>query len=402
MTIPSNTTNVICNNTEKESNRIRFYNNLILNKDSESNNSQNGLIDKMNKKRILLPDLLKGLAALFMVQIHITELFIDPAGKESLLGKITLFLGGPFAAVVFMMVMGYFIAKNKSTFSQNTLRGVKLFILGFFLNIGLNFHLFLKIAFAGWQHDPLKYIFGMDILYLAGMSIIVLAVLKSLKKGQEAAALILFLAVATSTGFINEKLTILNHYFILPFIAGNYSWSYFPLFPWLAYPLAGFIFAQHEDKIKRFFDRQKTASVVLLAGVCVLVILFSKQGINITIDLPEYYHHTFWYILWALGITLLWTLSLKGFLKLFPDTFMGNFFCWIGKNITVFYVIQWLIIGNIATAFFQSQSINLYIYWFLSIFSATILITFLIEKGRSMYKNFIISRRITSTKVKDY
>jgi len=288
--------------------------------------------------------------------------------------------------------MGYFIAKNRSTFSQNTRRGVKLFILGFLLNIGLNFHLYLKIAFAGWQHDPLKYIFGIDILYLAGMSIIVLAVLKLLKKRQEIAAIILFLVVAASTGFMNEKFTVINHYYVLPFIAGNYSWSYFPLFPWIAYPLAGFIYAQYEDRIKRFLEWQKAVSVILLLAVCALVIVFSKQGINTTIDLPAYYHHTFGYILWALGLTFLWVLFLRLFLKLFPNTYVGNFFCWIGKNITLFYVIQWLIIGNIATEVFQTQAIDFYIFWFVSIFSATVLITFYIEKGRSMYKNFIISR----------
>ncbi|MFA5971579.1 MAG: acyltransferase family protein [Lentimicrobiaceae bacterium] len=331
-------------------------------------------------KRFLLPDLLKGLAAFFMVQIHITELFIDSAGRESIFGKVTLFLGGPFAAVVFMIVMGYFIAINKKTPQQNIVRGVKIFILGFLLNIGLNFHLLLKIKFAGWQLNPLEYIFGIDILYLAGLSILILAVLKMLKKHQQLTTLILLLVVAGITGFMNEKLTVTNHYFLLPFIAGNYSWSYFPLFPWLAYPLAGFIFAQHEEKIKLFFARQKSVSVILIAALAALVLIFYKQGVSTTIDLPAYYHHTFWYILWALGLSLLWVFFLQVVLKLFPDTLAGNFLCWIGKNITLFYVIQWLIIGNIATAIFQSQPVYTYIYWFGSIFAASVFLTFLLGK----------------------
>lgn len=339
-------------------------------------------------KRLLLPDLLKGLAALFMVQIHITELLIDSAGRESMFGKTTLFLGGPFAAVVFMTVMGYFIGKNRSTFAQNTRRGIKIFFLGLLLNIGLNFHLFLKIAFAGWQYNPLKYIFGIDILYLAGMSIIVLAVLKTLKKGQETAALFLFIVVAASTGFMNEKLTVTNHYYLLPFIAGNYSWSYFPLFPWLAYPLAGFIFAQYEMKISRFTSRQKAVSVLFLIGVSTLVLLFFKEGLSTTIDLPAYYHHTLGYILWALGVTLLWTLLLWILLRLFPDTIVSNFFCWIGKNITLFYVIQWLIIGNISTAIYQDQSIAKYGYWFSGIFTASVVLTFLFEKVKIRMTNY--------------
>jgi len=62
---------------------------------------------------------------------------------------------------------------------------------------------------------------------------------------------------------------------------------------------------------------------------------------------------------------------------------VGNFFCRIGKNITLFYVIQWLIIGNMATAIYQSEPINSHIYWFGSIFTTTVILTFLIEKIKS-------------------
>jgi uncharacterized membrane protein len=333
-------------------------------------------------KRLILPDLFKGLAALFMVQIHITELFLDAAGRESLFGKTSLFLGGPFAAVVFMLVMGYFIARNKSSMAQNMFRGVQIFILGFLLNFGLNFHLLLKIRFADWPYNPLEYLFGIDILYLAGMSIVVLAVLKSLKKGQEAVALILLVSVIALTGFMNLKLTADNHYYILPFIAGNYSWSYFPLFPWLAYPLAGFIFARYEPKIKLFYESNKTASISIISAVALGVFLYAKQGINTTINLPAYYHHTFLFILWAIGLSALWALLLKFVVKLLPGAAVTNFFCYIGKNITLFYVIQWLIIGNIATAIYQTQTIGQYWYWFTGIFAASVMLTFLIDKIR--------------------
>jgi uncharacterized membrane protein len=336
----------------------------------------------MNTKRLILPDLLKGLAALFMVQIHITELFIDTAGRESLFGKTSLFLGGPFAAVVFMLVMGYFIARNKSSLAQNMVRGVKIFILGFLLNFGLNFHLLLKIRFADWPYNPLEYLFGVDILYLAGMSIIVLAGLKSLKKGKTTVALLLLVAVTALTGFMNLKLTGNNHYYILPFIAGNYSWSYFPLFPWLAYPLAGFIFALHEPKIKLITESNKTAIAILISIVAAGVLIYAKQGINTTVYLPAYYHHTFLFVLWAIGLSALWAISIKFVVKLFPEMFVTNFFCYIGKHITLFYVIQWLIIGNIATTIYQTQNIRQYWYWFAGIFAASVMLTFLIEKIR--------------------
>jgi uncharacterized membrane protein len=178
------------------------------------------------------------------------------------------------------------------------------------------------------------------------------------------------------------KLTAGDHYYILPFIAGNYSWSYFPLFPWLAYPLAGFIFARYEPKIKLFYESNKTASISIISVAAIGVLLYAKQGINTTINLPEYYHHTFLFILWAIGLSVLWALLLKFVLKLLPGASVTNFFCYIGKNITLFYVIQWLIIGNIATTIYQTQNISQYWYWFTGIFAASVMLTFLIEKIR--------------------
>ena len=66
-------------------------------------------------KRLLLPDVLKGFAVFLIVPVHILELFINYPGRESVFGKILLFLGGPFAVPVFMMIMGYFISKSKKS-----------------------------------------------------------------------------------------------------------------------------------------------------------------------------------------------------------------------------------------------------------------------------------------------
>jgi hypothetical protein len=257
-----------------------------------------------------------------------------------------------------------------------------VFLLGFLLNIGMNIHLLLKIAFEEWPYNPLEYLFGVDILYLAGMSIIMLSIVKSLKKGQEWAALLLIIAIAGLTGLMNEKLTVLNHGYVLPFVAGNYPWSYFPLFPWLAYPLTGYVFYLHEKKIMLFLAEQKLVSGILVSGIAALVIVFFKQGFETTINLPAYYHHTFGFMAWALGLTALWAFSLHVFLKRFPETLLVDFFCRIGKNITLFYVVQWLIIGNIATAVYQNQSLSSYPYWFVGIFTTSVFLTFLNEKNK--------------------
>lgn len=334
-------------------------------------------------KRLPLPDLLKGFAVFLIVPVHILETFINYSGRESLFGKSLLLLGGPFGVPVFMMVMGYFVANSKKSTAQNILRGALIFILGIFLNIGLNFNLLLKIKFQGWQFNPLQHIFGVDIFYLAGLSIIVLAFLKSIGKGQQWAALAMILIVSASTSYVNEKLMVTDRNYILPFIGGNYSWAYFPIFPWLAYPLIGFWFQKAESKIIGFIQEMKAFSIAIIAAIFFLVLTFSGFGIENTINLSNYYHHTFQFFLWAMGVDILWILLLWLIVQRFAELPVVIFLRWLGKNITVFYVIQWLIIGNIATEIYQTKELSEFGYWFVPIFLVTIGLIWLVEKVKS-------------------
>ena len=78
-------------------------------------------------------------------------------------------------APIFMAVMGYFIAFSKKGLFLSVLRGIKLIVWGFALNIGLNLNLFYHIYNGTFQISPLEYLFGVDILFLAGLSVIFIA-----------------------------------------------------------------------------------------------------------------------------------------------------------------------------------------------------------------------------------
>ncbi|WP_340111529.1 acyltransferase family protein [Maribellus mangrovi] len=334
-------------------------------------------------KRLRLPDLLKGIAIFFMIQVHIMELFIDYPGQSSVVGKISLFLGGPFTAMVFMMVMGYFVAASKKSLRQNMSRGIKIFVLGFLLNIGLNFHLLLKIKYADWPYNSWEYIFGVDILYLAGLSIIILAVIKRLpKKLQLPVSFGLLAAVLLLTGTMNIWLTFPERNYITPFIGGTYSWSYFPLFPWLAYPLAGYFFFFAQNGIQQFISGKKvfTSSAFLL--IVFLLMYFSKMGFDTTINLQAYYHHTLKYGIWALGLLIIWSSIFYLIVIKYQASLFEKFLAWMGKNITLIYVVQWLIIGNIATAIFQTQPLNRFPLWLFGILGVTLFVSWLLAKTK--------------------
>jgi hypothetical protein len=342
--------------------------------------------------RLSLPDLLKGFAVFLIVPVHILEKFIDYPGRESMFGKTLLLLGGPVAVPVFMMVMGYFVAGSSRGLIGNILRGVFLIVLGLLLNIGLNLHLLLKIWKDGWNFDPLQAIFGVDILFLAGLSIIILSFLNRIKIGQKwiVAALILFVSAGTS--YINEWLMVTDRNYLLPLIGGTYSWSYFPLFPWLVYPLVGFLFRKLESRLRELDRQNKRASIFVLVMVLIPVLLFSSFGINYSINLPQYYHHTFWFFIWTMGVNILWLFLLRYISQKSGESPVLGFLRWLGQNITLLYVFQWLIIGNIATSIYQSQGLGSFGYWFGIIFSATIGLTILYR-----ILSGLVKRRIEKT-----
>lgn len=336
--------------------------------------------------RLAIPDLLKGFAVFLIVPVHILEKFMDYSGRESLFGKTLLLLGGPLAVPVFMMVMGYFVAGSGRGFHGNIARGVHLIVLGLLLNIGLNLHLLIRIWKEGWIFDPLQAVFGVDILFLAGGSILVLSFLNMIRTGQEwmVAAIILF--VSTTTSYFNEWLMVTDRNYLLPFIGGTYSWSYFPLFPWLAYPLVGFLFKKLEYRLRELEQSHKKAIPVVFVVVFVPVALFSRFGIDISINLSQYYHHTFLFFLWTLGLNVLWLLLLRYLSRKFSKFSIFSFLRWLGKNITVFYVFQWLIIGNVATAVYQSKGLGSFGFWFVAIFSASIGLTVAYRKLTAQIK----------------
>ena len=128
----------------------------------------------------------------------------------------------------------------------------------------------------------------------------------------------------------------------------------------------------------------KIASFLGGALIFGLVAIFAKSGISTTINLPDYYHHKFWFFLWALGVVILWSLLVWFLSRKFSASPMIVFLRWMGKNITAFYIIQWLIIGNIATSIYQTQKLSVFGYWFGAIFLVTVSLTYLTETLKSV------------------
>jgi uncharacterized membrane protein len=331
-------------------------------------------------------DLLKGTAILLMIQVHLMALFAQQGVMDSRAGRLSLFLGGPPTAPVFMLIMGYFTgASNRST-AGLALRGVKLIALGGMLNLGMNAHLLVKIAQGAIVLDPVRYILGVDILFVAGVATILLAVLRPLARRSAAATAGVAFLVASLSPWVTSALTTKSPAcWAMAYVGGNYWWSYFPWFPWLAYPLLGLAWHEAEARMRgasgdaSLMHRWRLPAGALLVACAVTTGATWRYAVAVCSDLPRYYHHDLRFLLWTVAFLAVW-FCLHGLC----EWWWGNTppLLWLkalGRNVTLCYILQWLLIGNIATALYKSESLLHWGLWVVVMVTATSLLSSLLR-----------------------
>lgn len=307
-------------------------------------------------------DLLKGIAVLLMIQVHIIELFASNDVFSSFYGKLLLFFGGPPVAPVFALILGYNIASSSKTTKQLIIRGLNFLILGMVLNIALNFNLIVSVYKGLIDVDLLPYIFGVDILQFAGISIIVISIIKKILSKN--IILIIFSTILVAflgqflIQFIPENITLK---YITSFFYGTTHWSYFPLLPWLAFPLAGFLIYNIIPRVNLNFLTLAKFKIIVIISSIVFLIFTLNYAISISSDLELYYHHTFLFSLWLLAFIIFHSFYINELDKNLGHSILIKYIKWLGENVTLIYVIQWIIIGNIATEIYKTISNPFYL-----------------------------------------
>ena len=329
-------------------------------------------------KRNQTADLLKGLAVLFMIQVHIMEQFTSYDVYNSIIGKLSLFVGGPPCAPVFLVVMGYFLLSKPKPFWYYLKRGGILFAGGILLNIIRTLHLFIYILGDKVVYNPAFFIFGVDILSLAGLSIIFIGIMLLVFKSNYIAYLITAIFISYITPFLpmfgsdNSVLQYVN-----AFLWGNYQWSYFSLFPWLAYILIGVAYRLFTIKYPTIVDFNYRKLYLFLIPILIILLATLNYGINTSYDLfgfKGYYNHGIKFFVWVILFLFLYIVFIKFIDKYWGNNFILKFIKWNGKNVTAIYVVQWILIGNIATVIYKTQSIYQNIAWFVTITTVTCLL----------------------------
>ena len=337
-------------------------------------------------KRDGTADLLKGFAVLFMIQVHLMEQFVSPDIYSSLIGKTSMFLGGPFCAPVFLAVMGYFLAYSSKPLFYFLKRGVLLFLGGILLNTARSANLLIQIIQGKLELDPWFYILGADILTLAGLSLLLTGIMRIMFREKAWLYAISAIIVAAISPLLNRAgSTGLFPSHFRAFLWGTEAWSYFPVFPWFAYVLAGYSFRLFlkQSPVAMKIDIQTRIIYFIPAWIGVIITIPFASAITHNLDGPDgYYHHGILFFGWVLLFLLSYLVVVKLIEINCGENRILGFVKWIGQKVTMLYIIQWLIIGNLATWLFHSQGLFQFIGWFFLVTIATILTGLLVDKIR--------------------
>ena len=161
------------------------------------------------KERLWIPDYLKGWAVIIMIQGHIIETWIRQGILDTPVGELIRFANNIPAAIVFMLLMGYLAFFTRASAQKLFFRGIKVFFWGLLLNIGLNFHYLILLITGKAEGRLLESVLAMDILFLAGISLMILGLIRLSSKAMWL-SLAFGLIIVLATPWINELLNQAN------------------------------------------------------------------------------------------------------------------------------------------------------------------------------------------------
>lgn len=313
------------------------------------------------KERILSLDLARGFTVMFIAPVHTMLLFSKPSVHDSWLGIIFRFISEGPGAQLFMLLMGISFALSTKKDNKVVLkRAFLIFILGYLLNFlkfGLPFLLgllpdeLMKWLEVGYDRNGFIQLIGTgDILQLAGLSLVVLLLTYCLFPYR-----FMYFIIAIAACFISPMLWDLksDHVLsssILQLIGGQPPKVFFPLFPWLVYPMFGmYVGYLIKGGIGIKIPKLWTATI-MTGSIAVIIYLFMNSY-----NEGSFYRTRPVDTLVHLLLVLVWLYAWHLVSKLFNTNRFFDLLCWLSKHITILYFVQWVFIFWLLPVFgFQS------------------------------------------------
>ncbi len=288
-----------------------------------------------------------------MILVHTLGHYGNDATWTSPLGGVLVFLGGPAAAPVFMVLMGASLAfSSRGSPRAIARRGVWLLFLAYTLNVlrgWLPATLGLTTGYVTLDdiapYTPQVLLGIVDIHQMAGLALLGIAGLlfvvgaRAIRPAAIALAVTAALAAPLLWGRTTGQPVIDTG---LALLWGT-DWNvFFPLFPWIAYPLVGFAFGRTLVALpdRRAFVRQAGIAGLALGIAGVVAIVVTGEAIGI----EDYWRQGPAIVLAILGFVLVWLAACDLAVGRLPASVGDLLYGWSAR-VTSMYCIHWILIG---------------------------------------------------------
>ncbi|WBX77062.1 heparan-alpha-glucosaminide N-acetyltransferase domain-containing protein [Tenacibaculum ovolyticum] len=305
-------------------------------------------------KRVDAIDFVRGISVLLMIPVHSMIVYSTmDTWNNTLLGKIAQVLekGTP----MFLVVMGLsFVFSSRLSMKSIIKRGLSVLAKGYGLNI-LRF-VVPMIFFGGFprafiegngltpgdSYNLLFFTLLGDILQLAGFSLIIMGIIIKFIKNKYAALISAMLIVFFSRELSGFRPGIVGLDYVCDLLWGKTYNVYFPIFPWMSFILIGLFFGmwyqERGNDIRFMFGKMLPFGIAFLfigAGLCYY---------NYEYNFGDYYHLGPGGTIILMGINLLIVWLGHITVKHFPKYKLFSVFYYSSKNVTSFYLIQWVLV----------------------------------------------------------
>ena len=312
-------------------------------------NAQEQALPSASKKRYPEIDLARGLTVFLMPAVHVTMLYGNEAVYHSWLGIAMNWIAEFPGAQLFMLLMGMTLGFSDGRDIKKTFfKALKWMLAGYLLN-GCKF---LVPAFAGWLptgfyqylsitpgfHGWLTLFLLGDILQFAALSIMIMHLADKYLPGKWAILLLLVFIIICSpvvwrlqigSGWVNELISL---------VTGNDPLVFFPVFPWLLYPLTGSVIG------KMLRRRQLNYVWLAAAGFLLMCPGIFLDHMNLIANNENLYRSFPLQTLFHAGFCFLWLSGCFVISKITSQFIFFKILSWCSAHITLIYCIQWVII----------------------------------------------------------
>lgn len=291
---------------------------------------------KSTSNRLTYLDWVRGLSALIMLQGHVFDAWLRPQDRSSEWFWLSQFLGGlPAPTFLFLVGVSLALVLDRMRTKGSSWRDLAWRVLrrgGWILFLAYVFRIEQFLVWRPFSHW--SDVFKVDTLNCIAMSTIVIGLLSVTLQSRRANILVMAAATAAfvfATPFVYPLGGGLPE-FVLSYLNGNGNHSYFSLFPWSAFTLAGITFGYLLLDGKERIGESEFFKRVAVAGVCSYAIgsamsltrIFEYGFFDYSLTSPHFYFVRLGWILLILYGAYVWSRRRNAGLRWSPVIALGQ------------------------------------------------------------------------------